>query len=84
MCACTIYATCCLLQIATLDFTDAFVRARAHPATVLDTYSVVELWMGTARVYTCYDSLATATVGVTVTHPDISSYVLPLLLRAVF
>jgi hypothetical protein len=60
VCVYHVYKYC--LQIATLDFTDAFVRARAHPATVLDTYSVVELWMGTARVYTCYDSLATATV----------------------
>ncbi|CBN78544.1 ATG2 Autophagy-related protein homolog [Ectocarpus siliculosus] len=47
------------VQIATLNFLDAFLRTRSHVVAPSDAFTAVELWMGIVHVYTCHDSLST-------------------------
>ena len=58
-----------LEQIATLDFTDAFVKSLSTSPDSLQQQqqqqqplTAIEVWMGLASVYTCSDSMATAVV----------------------
>eukprot|EP00903_Cladosiphon_okamuranus_P020010 g18380.t1 len=47
------------VQIATLNFLDAFLRTRSQVVAPSDAFTAVELWMGVVHVYTCQDSLST-------------------------
>ncbi|CAM9374638.1 unnamed protein product [Scytosiphon promiscuus] len=47
------------VQIATLNFLDAFLRTRCQVLVPSDAFTAVELWMGVVHVYTCQDSLST-------------------------
>ncbi|CAM9161574.1 unnamed protein product, partial [Hapterophycus canaliculatus] len=47
------------VQIATLNFLDAFLRTRSQVVVPSDAFTAVELWMGVVHVYTCQDSLST-------------------------
>lgn len=50
------------LQIATLNFLDAFLRTRSQVVVPRDAFTAVELWMGIVHVYSCQDSLSTCQV----------------------
>ncbi|CAM9138705.1 unnamed protein product, partial [Choristocarpus tenellus] len=47
------------VQIATLNFLDAFLRTKSQVETPSDSFLALELWMGVIHMYTCQDSLNT-------------------------